>query len=95
MPCVSTCMALLKAINMGVPIQFTGVARRRRKGKKKGRKGKVKGRKGKEKGRKRKEKKKKNEEERKNKEEKEGVSRSEQTQTAKNSELCYKRYVSS
>ena len=59
-----------------------GLARRRR-------------RKGKEKGRKRKEKerrkeKKKNEEERKKKEEKEGVWRSEQTQTAKNSELRYK-----
>ena len=35
--------------------------------------------------------KKKKEEERKKKEEKEGVSHSEQTQTAKNLELCYKR----
>ena len=67
-----------------------GAARRRR------RKGKEKGRKGKEKGRKRKEKerrkeKKKGEEERKKKEEKEGVLRSEQTRTAKNPELLYKR----
>ena len=54
------------------------------------------GRKGEEKGRKRKEKerrKEKNkwEEERKKKEEKEGVLRSEQTRTAKNPELRYKR----
>ena len=39
--------------------------------------------------------KKKGEEERKKKEEKEGVLRSEQTWTAKNPELCYKKYVSS
>ena len=74
--------------------------RRRRKGKEKGRNGEEKGRKGKEKGRKRKEKerrkeKKKGEEGRKKKEEKEGVSRSEETQTAKNSELRYERLVSS
>ena len=66
--------------------------RRRRKGKEEGRKGEEKGRIGNEKGRKRKEKerrkeKKKGEEERKNKKEKEGVLRSEHTQTAKNSEL--------
>ena len=57
-------------------------------------------RKGKEKGKKRKEKerrkeKKKWEEERKKKEEKEKVLRSKQTWMAKNSELRYKRYVSS
>ena len=65
--------------------------RRRRKGKEKGSIVKEKGRKGKEKGRKRKEKgrrkeKKKGEEERKKKEEKEGVLRSEQTRTVKNSD---------
>ena len=90
---VSTCMALLKAINMGVPIQFVGSSKKKEEG---GRKGKEKGRKGKEKGRKRKEKerrkkKKKKKEERKKKEEKEGVSHSEHTQTVKNSKLRYKR----
>ena len=64
--------------------------------KEEGRKGEEKGRKGKEKGRRREEKerrkeKKKGEEERKKKEEKEGVLRSEQTRTAKNLELRYKR----
>ena len=67
---VSSCMALLKPINRGVPIQFMGAKiqfvggaarRRRRKGKEKGRRGKEKGRKGKEKWRKRKEKKRKEE----------------------------------
>ena len=48
---VSTCMALLNAINMGVPIQFVGSSKKNEEG---GRKGKEKGRKGKEKGRKRK-----------------------------------------
>ena len=38
---------------------------------------------------------KKEKEERERKEEKEGVSCSEQTQTAKNLKLCYKRWVSS
>ena len=92
----------LKAINMGSQIQFVwvggggsklqsmGVARRRRrKGEEKGRKGEEKWRKRKEKERKKEEKKK--EEERKKKEEKEGVSRSEETQTAKDSELRYER----
>ena len=73
----------------GNKILFVGAARRRRKGKEKLRKGKEKGRKRKEKER-RKEKKK-GEEERKKKEEKEGVFRSEQTRTAKNPELFYKR----
>ena len=74
-----------------------GAARRRgRKGKKEGRKGEEKWRKGKEKGRKieekeRRKEKKKGEEERKKKEEKEGVLHSEQTWTAKNPELRYKR----
>ena len=78
-------------------LQSVGAARRRRrKGKEKGRKGEEKGRKGKEKRRKRKEKerrkeRKKEKEERERKEEKEGVSRSEQTRTAKNPELHYKR----
>ena len=70
--------------------QFVGAARRRRrKGKEEGRKGEEKERKRKEKERRKEEKKK--EEERKKKDEKEGVSRSEETQTAKNSELRYKR----
>ena len=56
---VSTCMALLKAINMGVSIQFVGsIKKKEEEGKRKGKK-------------KREEKKK--EEERKKKEEKEGV----------------------
>ena len=101
---VSSCMAMLRPINMrfgggggGANSVCGGAAkRRRRKGKEKGRKGEEKGRKGKEKWRKRKEKerrkeKKKGEEERKKKEEKEGVLRSEQTWTAKNPELRYKR----
>ena len=81
----------------GSKLQFVEAARRRRgTGKDKGRKEEEKWRKGNEKGRKRKEKerrkeKKKWEEERKKKDEKEGVSRSEQTQTVKNPELCYKR----
>ena len=81
----------------GSKLQSVGAAkRRRRKGKEKGRKGEEKGRKGKEKGRKRKEKerrkeRKKENEERERKEEKEGMSRSEQSQTAKNPELHYKR----
>ena len=59
--------------------------RRRRKGGNEKRKG------GKEKRKERRKEKKKGEEERKKKEEKEGVLRSEQTQTAKNPELRYKR----
>ena len=95
----------LRAINRRAQIQFGGggggggggaARRRRRKGKEKERKGEEKGRKGNEKGKKRKEKerrkeKKKGEEERKKKEEKEGVLCSEQTRTAKNPKLHYKR----
>ena len=58
---------------------------KKRKGGKERRKG------GKEKRKERRKEKKKGEEERKKKEEKEGVLRSEQTQTTKNPELCYKR----
>ena len=85
----------LKAINTGFKfnsraVPFMGVARRRRrKGEEKGRKGEEKGRKRKEKERRKEEKKK--EEERKKKEEKKGVSRSEETKTAKNSELRYEK----
>ena len=77
---VSSCMVLLRPINMGVPIQFRGatnsvrggaVRRRRRKGGKEKRKG------GEEKRKERRKEKKKGEEERKKKEEKEGVLRSE------------------
>ena len=90
----------MKAINMGMGSSFyTAASSVRGSSKEKeeeGRKGEEKGRKGKEKGRRREEKerrkeKKKGEEERKKKEEKEGVLRSEQTRTAKNPELHYKR----
>ena len=100
MPCVNM-HDTLRAINRRAQIQFVGgrggsklqsvgaARRRRRKGEEKVRKGEEKGRKRKEKER-RKEKKK-GEEERKKKEEKEGVLRSEQTRTAKNTKLHYKR----
>ena len=105
MPCVIMHVPFGTYISREVPIQLMAaqiecvggaVRRRRRKGKEKGRRGKEKGRKGKEKGRKRKEKerrkeKKKWEKERKKKEEKEGGLRSEQTRTAKDPELRYKR----
>ena len=90
----------MKAINMGMGSSFhTAASSVRGSSKEKeeeGRKGEEKGRKRKEKGRRREEKerrkeKKKWEEERKKKEEKEGVLRSEQTRTAKNLELRYKR----
>ena len=91
----------IQFVGGGSKLQSVGAARRRRrKGKEKERKGEEKGRKGKEKWRKRKEKerrkekkreeKKKEKEERERKEEKDGVSRSEQTRTAKNPELRYK-----
>ena len=78
-----------------------GAARRRRKGrgegggkeKKNGGKGRRNG--GKERGKERRKEKRKGEEERKKKEEEEGVLCSEQTRTAKNPELRYKRQVSS
>ena len=94
MPCVNM-HATFEAYIYGAPIQFVET-KQGRKGEEKGRRGKEKGRKGKEKGRKMEEKerrkvKKKGEEERKKKEEKEGVLGSEQTRTAKNPELRYKR----
>ena len=91
MPCVNM-HATFEAYIYGAPIQFveTSKGRRRRwKGKEKGRKGEEKWRK--RKGKERRKEKKKGEEERKKKEEKEGVLRSEQTRTAKKSELRYKR----
>ena len=82
----------MPCVNMGAQIQFIweeqqgeGGGREKRNGGKEKRKG------GKEKRKERMNEEKKNEEERKKKEEKEGASCSEQTQTAKNSELCYKR----
>ena len=86
---------------MGGHKQFVGEGGGSRKGKEKGtkeekRKGNEKGRKEeKRKEEKRRKMRKKEKEERERKEEKEGVSRSEQTRTAKNPELHYKRYVSS
>ena len=90
----------MKAINMGMGSSFhtagSSVRGSSKEKEEEGRKGEEKGRKGKEKGRRRVKKerrkeKKKGEEERKKKEEKEGVLRSEQTRTAKNLELRYKR----
>ena len=86
MPCVNM-HATFEAYIYGAPIQFVETSKggRRRKGKEEGRKGEEKGKKkrGEEKGGR--------EEKKKKKEEKEGVSRSEETQTAKNSELRYER----
>ena len=81
----------------GQQLQSVGAAMRRRKGrgegggkeKRKGGKGRRKG--GKERRKERRKEKRKGEEERKKKEEEEGVLRSEQTRTAKNPELRYKR----
>ena len=90
----------MKAINMGMGSSFhiasSSVRGSSKEKEEEGRKGEEKGRKGKEKGRRMEEKekrkeKKKGEDERKKKEEKEGVLRSEQTRTEKNSELRYKR----
>ena len=89
MPCVNmhgTFGHYIRAFIHGVLRSVRGSSKEKRKGgKEKERKGEEKGRKGKEKG------KKKGEEERKKKEEEEGVLRSEQTRTAKNLELRYKR----
>ena len=104
MPCV-TMHALYEAYIYGSQIQFggqgqqdsvRGSSKEEEEGKEEGRKGEEKIRKGKEKGRKMEEKerrkeKKKGEEEKKKKEGKEGVLLSEQTRTAKNLELRYKR----
>ena len=73
---VLTCMALLRAINMGVPIQFVGVARfssweqQEEGGREKRKGGKERRNRGKENKRKEEKEKKKNEEERRKKEEK-------------------------
>ena len=100
---VSSCMALLKPINMGVPIQFGGqqdsVRGSSKKKKEEGKREREKRkrereeRKGEREEKKRKGKKKREEgeKERKKKEEKEGVLRNEQTRTVKNPKLLYKR----
>ena len=105
MPCVNmhgSCHAyirsshglLVEARESSKPVR--GAARRRgREGRRRRRKGEEKGRKGKEGGKERRKErrkeKRKGEEERKKKEEEEGVLRSEQTRTAKNPELRYKK----
>ena len=93
MPCVNM-HRTLRAINRRAQIQFGETANSVRGGsskeeKRKGGKEKRKG--GKERRKERIKEKKKGEEERKKKEEEEGVLRSEQTRTAKNPELRYKR----
>ena len=105
MPCV-TMHGLYEGYIYGSQIQFggrgqqlqsVGAARRRRKGKGEGggkekrKGGKGRRKRGKERRKERRKEKRKGEEERKKKEEKEGVLRSEQTRTAKNPKLRYKR----
>ena len=99
MPCVNM-HGTLRAINRRAQIQFGQAANsvrggsskeKRKGGKDKRKRGKERRKGGKERRKERRKEKKKGEEERKKKEEEEGVLRSEQTRTAKNPELRYKR----